>query len=49
MALDQFKLTNRGIDYANGATSIGNVTYAYDAAGRRTSIGGTLHDGQRGL
>ncbi|RQS71913.1 Rhs family protein [Burkholderia sp. Bp8963] len=31
-----------GITYANGSTSVGNLTYAYDNAGRRTQIGGTL-------
>ncbi|MBR8025808.1 RHS repeat protein [Burkholderia cenocepacia] len=31
-----------GISYANGSTTVGNLTYAYDNAGRRTQIGGTL-------
>ena len=31
-----------GISYADGGTSLGDLTYAYDAAGRRTSQGGTL-------
>jgi RHS repeat-associated protein len=30
------------LTYQNGSTSIGNLTYGYDAAGRRTSVGGTL-------
>jgi RHS repeat-associated protein len=31
-----------GITYVSGSTSIGNLTYAYDNAGQRTQIGGTL-------
>ncbi|WP_181885670.1 RHS repeat-associated core domain-containing protein [Trinickia dinghuensis] len=31
-----------GISYANGGTTLGNVTYAYDNAGRRTQIGGSV-------
>ncbi|WP_175019775.1 RHS repeat-associated core domain-containing protein [Burkholderia contaminans] len=31
-----------GISYATGSTTVGNLTYAYDNAGRRTQIGGTL-------
>ncbi|WP_427308981.1 RHS repeat-associated core domain-containing protein [Cupriavidus sp. H39] len=31
-----------GISYANGGTSLGNLTYAYDAAGRRIQMGGSL-------
>jgi RHS repeat-associated protein len=31
-----------GITYASGATQIGTLTYSYDHAGRRTSVGGTL-------
>ncbi|UEP39789.1 DUF6531 domain-containing protein (plasmid) [Burkholderia ambifaria] len=31
-----------GISYANGSTTVGSLTYAYDNAGRRTQIGGTL-------
>lgn len=31
-----------GISYANGSTSVGDLTYSYDAAGRRTQIGGSL-------
>jgi len=31
-----------GISYANGGTTLGNLTYAYDNAGRRTQIGGSL-------
>lgn len=31
-----------GIGYANGGTVLGNLTYAYDAAGRRIQMGGTL-------
>ncbi|WP_181885671.1 RHS repeat domain-containing protein [Trinickia dinghuensis] len=31
-----------GISYANGSTTLGNLTYAYDNAGRRTQIGGSL-------
>jgi RHS repeat-associated protein len=31
-----------GISYANGGTVLGNLTYAYDNAGRRTQIGGSL-------
>ena len=30
------------IAYANGATTIGNLTYAYDASGRRVGVGGSL-------
>jgi RHS repeat-associated protein len=30
-----------GITYKNGATTIGNLTYAYDLAGRRTGVGGS--------
>src|SRR5712691_13207091 len=29
------------ITYKNGATTIGNLTYAYDLAGRRTGVGGS--------
>jgi YD repeat-containing protein len=31
-----------GISYANGGTVLGNLTYAYDNAGRRVQIGGSL-------
>ena len=31
-----------GITYTQGMTSIGNLTYTYDANGRRTSMGGSL-------
>jgi len=31
-----------GITYMNGSTSVGTLTYGYDLAGRRTSLGGTL-------
>jgi YD repeat-containing protein len=31
-----------GITYTAGSTQLGNLTYAYDAAGRRTSSGGSL-------
>ena len=31
-----------GISYASGGTTLGNLTYAYDNAGRRTQIGGSL-------
>jgi YD repeat-containing protein len=31
-----------GITYTKGTTSLGNLTYAYDAAGHRTQMGGTL-------
>jgi RHS repeat-associated protein len=31
-----------GLTYANGATPLGNITYSYDLAGRRTSVGGSL-------
>lgn len=31
-----------GISYANGSTTVGNLSYAYDNAGRRTQISGTL-------
>jgi RHS repeat-associated protein len=30
------------ITYVNGSTQVGNLTYAYDAVGRRASVGGTL-------
>jgi RHS repeat-associated protein len=30
-----------GITYKQGATTLGNLTYAYDSAGRRTTVGGT--------
>ncbi|WP_050982884.1 RHS repeat-associated core domain-containing protein [Cupriavidus basilensis] len=30
------------ISYANGGTALGNLTHAYDAAGRRTQLGGSL-------
>ncbi len=30
------------ISFANGSTIVGNLTYAYDNAGRRTQIGGSL-------
>jgi RHS repeat-associated protein len=30
------------IAYTNGSTAVGNLTYTYDADGRRTSVGGTL-------
>jgi YD repeat-containing protein len=30
------------ITYKNGSTTIGNLTYAYDLAGRRTGVGGSL-------
>jgi RHS repeat-associated protein len=30
-----------GITYANGSTTLGTLTYGYDLAGRRISIGGT--------
>ncbi len=30
-----------GLIYTRGATILGNLTYAYDEAGRRTSVGGT--------
>src|SRR5713226_777865 len=29
------------ITYKNGSTTIGNLTYAYDLAGRRTGVGGS--------
>lgn len=32
----------KGINYARGGTAIGNLTYTYDAAGRRISMGGSL-------
>ena len=35
------------IGYAKGGNSLGKLTYSYDAAGRRTSIGGTLANPQR--
>jgi RHS repeat-associated protein len=31
-----------GISYTKGPTLVGNLTYAYDAAGRLTAVGGTL-------
>jgi len=31
-----------GITYQNGSVVFGNLTYGYDAAGRRTGMGGTL-------
>jgi hypothetical protein len=31
-----------GITYTLGANTLGNLTYGYDLAGRRTSLGGTL-------
>ena len=31
-----------GITYVKGATTLGNLSYTYDAAGRRTSIGGSF-------
>jgi RHS repeat-associated protein len=30
------------LDYMQGSTLLGNLTYSYDAAGRRTAVGGTL-------
>jgi RHS repeat-associated protein len=30
-----------GITYKNGSTTLGNLTYAYDLAGRREGVGGT--------
>src|SRR5712664_2432649 len=30
-----------GITYKNGSTTLGNLTYAYDLAGRRTGVGGS--------
>jgi hypothetical protein len=30
------------IAYQDGTTSIGNLTYSYDADGRRSSVGGSL-------
>lgn len=30
-----------GITYKNGSTTIGNLTYAYDLAGRRSGVGGS--------
>lgn len=30
-----------GITYKQGSTTLGNLTYAYDNAGRRTTVGGT--------
>jgi RHS repeat-associated protein len=30
-----------GITYKNGSTTLGNLTYAYDLAGRRAGLGGT--------
>ncbi len=30
-----------GITYTNGSTTLGTLTYAYDLAGRRTSVGGS--------
>jgi RHS repeat-associated protein len=37
---DANQLTN--LIYQNGSVTIGNLTYGYDAAGRRTSMGGSL-------
>lgn len=31
-----------GITYQNGSTALGNLTYAYDNAGRRNSVGGSF-------
>jgi len=31
-----------GITYMNGSTNLGSLTYGYDLAGRRTSMGGSL-------
>src|SRR5712691_9651106 len=31
-----------GMTYTNGATPVGNLTYAYDNAGRRATVGGSL-------
>jgi RHS repeat-associated protein len=31
-----------GISYMNGGTNLGSLTYGYDLAGRRTSMGGSL-------
>jgi RHS repeat-associated protein len=31
-----------GISYTNGSTNLGSLTYSYDLAGRRTSMGGSL-------
>ena len=31
-----------GISYTHGSTNLGSLTYGYDLAGRRTSMGGTL-------
>jgi RHS repeat-associated protein len=31
-----------GLSYAKGSTTLGNLTYAYDLNGRRTSIGGSF-------
>jgi RHS repeat-associated protein len=31
-----------GISYTNGSTNLGSLTYGYDLAGRRTSMGGSL-------
>lgn len=31
-----------GINYALGGTTLGNLTYAYDLAGRRTTVGGSF-------
>jgi RHS repeat-associated protein len=31
-----------GLTYTNGGTTLGNLTYSYDLAGRRTSVGGSL-------
>jgi len=31
-----------GITYQNGSTMLGNLTYAYDNAGRRNSMGGSF-------
>jgi len=30
-----------GISYTNGGTNLGNLTYSYDLAGRRTNLGGS--------
>jgi YD repeat-containing protein len=34
-----------GITYTQGGTTIGTLTYGYDANGRRTSMGGTMATG----
>ena len=31
-----------GVSYALGQSSLGNLTYTYDLAGRRTTAGGSL-------